>query len=146
MNEKNKVCARKRDIKTIHVGDTASLVRDVTPEDVLAMAEVSGDFNPIHINEEYAKTTRFERTIAHGLYGASMVSAILGNDLPGLGTIIISEEFKFLKPIYVGDTVTATVLVNAVNYETKKIQVSFFCTNRKEERVMEGTAKTLLCD
>lgn len=146
MDVKNKVCVHKRNIEDIKVGDNATLVRKVTSEDVFTMAELSGDFNPIHIDPEYAKTTRFKRVIAHGLYGASMVSALLGNDLPGLGTIIISENIKFLKPIYVGDTATATVVVDMVDYKTRRIQVSFYCTNQEDERVMEGTAKTLLCD
>lgn len=122
------------------IGATASRTRTFTSDDVHAFAEVSGDHNPIHLDADYAATTVFERPIAHGMLTASMISQLLGTQLPGLGTIYLSQSMKFKAPVYIGDEITATVEV--VNYrEDKRIATfSTTCTNQDGKVVLEGEA------
>ena len=82
----------------IKVGDSASLTRKVTDDDIRGFAEVTGDHNPIHLDDGYAATTRFGRRIAHGMFGASLMSAVIGNELPGTGSIYLNQTLKFLAP------------------------------------------------
>ena len=137
---------KRRNIQSIRKGDIASLQRTISEYDILRMAEISGDYNPIHLDDEYAKTTSFKKVIAHGLFCAAMISALLGNELPGLGTILVSENIQYLRPVFVGDTITASVLVDDIDYETRKITLSFLCENQKKYPVVKGTAETLLCE
>jgi 3-hydroxybutyryl-CoA dehydratase len=90
------------------VGMTVSTETTVTEQNVIDFARVSGDYNPLHMDEEYAKTTQFKGRIAHGALTASYVSAILGNDLPGPGAVFMELNLKFIRPVRIGDTVTAS--------------------------------------
>lgn len=135
----NKGQYTKKDISEIHVGDVAKIVRTITENDVLEMARISGDYNPIHIDAEYAKQTMFGNRIAHGLFCCGMVSAVLGNELPGIGTIILSEEIKFLLPVYLDDTITAEVKVQSVDQEKRRIELELKCTNQSGKAVLKGT-------
>ena len=101
------------------IGQTATFSKTFTEQDVVAFANISGDHNPVHLDAEYAKTTRFGARIAHGALTAGVISAVLGNDLPGIGSIYMSQTTKFLKPVYFGDTVTATVETTALR-QTKE--------------------------
>lgn len=92
---------------SINIGDKASITHVVTQEDIMGLAKITGDNNPLHLDEEYASKTRFERPIAHGILSAGLISAVLGTKLPGPGTIYISQNCKFLAPVYVGDSITA---------------------------------------
>lgn len=129
----------KKDISEIHVGDIARIVRTVTESDVLDMARISGDYNPIHTDGEYAKQTIFGDRIAHGLFCCGMVSAVLGNELPGIGSIILSEEFKFMLPVYLDDTITAEVRVKSVDIVKRRIELELECTNQSGKAVLKGT-------
>ncbi|NWF69234.1 MAG: MaoC family dehydratase [Chloroflexi bacterium] len=124
----------------LNIGDTASRSKTITHEDVLAFAQASGDTNPVHLDDAYAASTRFGRRIAHGMLTGSLISAILGNDLPGPGTVYLGQEFKFKAPVFIGDTVTATVAV--VNYRPDKriATLRTTCTNQDGVLVLEGEA------
>ena len=91
----------------LRIGDTASFTKQITDRDVFEFAFASGDFNPLHIDDEYAKRTVFGRRIAHGILTAGVISSVLGRELPGLGTIFLELCIRFVKPVYLGDTVTA---------------------------------------
>lgn len=128
---------------TFSVGDAAEISRTVTDEDVRAFAEVTGDRNPVHLDEEYAAGTRFGRRIAHGMLGASLISAVLANELPGRGTVYLSQTLRFTAPVFLGDTVTARVVVKAVREDKPIITLETVCTNQRGERVVEGEAIVL---
>ena len=124
----------------VQVGARASRTKTITDADIRAFAAASGDTNSIHLDEEYAKTTRFGRRIAHGMLTASLISAVLGNDLPGLGTIYLSQTLAFKAPVYLGDTLTATVEVTAFRSEKRIATLRTTCTNQEGTLVLEGEA------
>jgi 3-hydroxybutyryl-CoA dehydratase len=124
----------------VQVGARASRTKTITDADIRAFAAASGDTNSIHLDEEYAKTTRFGRRIAHGMLTASLISAVLGNDLPGLGTIYLSQTLAFKAPVYLGDTITATVEVTAFRSEKRIATLRTTCTNQEGTLVLEGEA------
>jgi len=128
---------------TLSVGDAAEISRTVTDEDVRAFAELTGDCNPVHLDEEYAAGTRFGRRIAHGMLGASLVSAVLANELPGRGTVYLSQTLRFTAPVFIGDTVTARVVVTQVREDKPIVTLETVCTNQRGERVVEGEAVVL---
>ncbi|HMQ58962.1 MAG TPA: MaoC family dehydratase [Rhizobiaceae bacterium] len=125
---------------TLSLGMTASRTRTITDEDVRLFAQASGDTNSIHLDEAYAAQTPFKRRIAHGMLTASLISAILGNDLPGLGTIYLGQEVKFKAPVFIGDTVTASV--ELIKYREDKRIATFrtTVTNQDGVLVVEGEA------
>jgi 3-hydroxybutyryl-CoA dehydratase len=124
----------------VQVGARASRTKTITDADIRAFAAASGDTNSIHLDEEYAKTTRFGRRIAHGMLTASLISAVLGNDLPGLGTIYLSQTLAFKAPVYLGDTITANVEVTAFRSEKRIATLRTTCTNQEGTLVLEGEA------
>ncbi|HEX8688016.1 MAG TPA: MaoC family dehydratase [Pyrinomonadaceae bacterium] len=128
---------------TLSVGDAAEIRKTVTDEDVRAFAEVTGDRNPVHLDEEYAAGTRFGRRIAHGMLGASLISAVLANELPGRGTVYLSQTLRFTAPVFPGDTVTARVAVKHVREDKPVVTLETVCTNQRGERVVEGEAVVL---
>jgi 3-hydroxybutyryl-CoA dehydratase len=126
------------------VGDSAEMRKTITDEDVRAFAELTGDRNPVHLDDEYAASTRFGRRIAHGMLGASLISAVLANELPGRGTVYLSQTLKFTAPVFLGDTVTARVVVKHVREDKPVVTLDTFCTNQHGERVVEGEAVVLV--
>jgi len=128
----------------IQVGDRAQLTRTFTQEDVEVFARISGDCNPLHLDHAFATKTRFGRCIVHGALVSSLISAVLGMQLPGPGSIYLSQELKFLKPVYPGDTVTAQVEVIAMRNDKPIITLKTTCVNQMGERVIEGMAVLLL--
>lgn len=129
--------------QAVEVGASASRTKTVTREDIALFAQVSGDTNPVHLDPSYAQTTQFGKPIAHGMLSVSVISAILGNDLPGHGTIYLGQDVKFKAPVYVGDTITATVECTA--YRTDKRIATFKTTvsNQDGVLVLEGQAVVL---
>jgi 3-hydroxybutyryl-CoA dehydratase len=127
-------------LSSTDVGVRASRTKTITDTDVQDFARASGDNNPVHLDEAYAAETRFGRRIAHGMLTASIISAILGNDLPGHGTIYLGQDLKFKAPVFVGDTVTATV--ELVNFREDKRIATFqtTVTNSDGVIVVEGEA------
>ena len=131
--------ASKLYFEDLQVGQTASLMRTVMSGDVHLFAEVSGDTNPIHICDRFAAQTKFGQRIAHGMFTASLVSAILGTNLPGPGAVYLSQTVQFLAPVRVGDLVTATVEV--VDLVPARRRVRLFCECLCDGRaVLEGEA------
>lgn len=123
----------------LQIGDRASLSKTITSQDIKAFAEVTGDHNPIHLDSEYAKTTLFKGVIAHGLYTASFLSALIANKLPGPGSIYLGQELKFMKPAYVGDEVTAEVTVLEFP-KPSFVKLRTLVRNQKQEVLIDGTA------
>ncbi len=128
----------------LKVGDSAEMRKTIADEDVRAFAELTGDRNPVHLDEEYAAQTRFGRRIAHGMLGASLISAVLANELPGRGTVYLSQTLKFTAPVFLGDIVTARVTVKSVREDKPVVTLETVCTNERGERVVEGEAVVLL--
>lgn len=130
-------------IKEINLGDKSSYSRTISEADVVLFGGVSGDLNPAHFNEEYSKDTMFKGRIAHGMLSASYISTVLGMQLPGPGTIYLSQELKFTAPVRFGDTITATVEVIERIEEKNRITLETICTNQIGEIVVKGKAMVM---
>lgn len=128
--------------RKIKVGDIASFSKKITSEDILTYAEVSGDDNPVHINEEYARESIFGERIAHGYHIGSFISAAIGKYLPGQGSIYLSQSMQFLSPVRIGDEITATVEVIDIP-KKKRVLLKTVCTNQHGEEVITGEAKVI---
>jgi 3-hydroxybutyryl-CoA dehydratase len=127
-------------IGKLKVGDSAEFTKTVSETDIYLYAGVSGDFNPAHINEDYAKETFFKTRIAHGMLPASFISAVIGMKLPGPGTIYLDQSLKFLAPVRIGDTITARVEVVEIMSTKNKVRLKTTCANQDEITVLEGEA------
>jgi 3-hydroxybutyryl-CoA dehydratase len=127
-------------IDQIKVGDMAEFAKTVTETDVYLYAGITGDFNPAHVNEAYAKNTFFKTRIAHGMLTAGFISAILANQLPGPGTIYLKQELHFLAPVRMGDTVTGRVEVLELIAERNRVRLKTSCTNQDGIIVLDGEA------
>ncbi|MDQ7782265.1 MAG: MaoC family dehydratase [Desulfomonilaceae bacterium] len=125
------------------VGDKASLSRSISPEEIGQFAAVSGDFNPVHVDEEFAGKTRFGGRIAHGMWSASLISAVLGTKLPGPGTIYLSQTLAFKAPVRPGETITATVKVTKVREDKRIVTLHTYCENAEGQRIVDGEAVVL---
>jgi 3-hydroxybutyryl-CoA dehydratase len=128
----------------IRVGQSAEYSKVVSDEDVRAFAQITGDFNPVHIDEEAAAKTRFGGRIAHGMLSAGLVSAAIANKLPGAGSIYLGQTLRFTAPVRIGDTVTVSLSVLEL-MSKKRIRLETVCRNQKGETVLEGEA-TILVD
>ncbi|MDI6894404.1 MAG: MaoC family dehydratase [Bacillota bacterium] len=126
------------------VGQRASVSRTVTEADVVNFAGVSGDFNPVHVDAEYARATRFGQRVAHGLLTASIMSSVLGMQIPGPGAIYLGQTLKFLKPVFIGDTVTAHVEVTGWTVEKRRVILNTWVEDQRGEKVLEGEANLLV--
>ncbi|XDD47532.1 MaoC family dehydratase [Leptospira sp. WS39.C2] len=122
----------------IQIGDTASFTKTISETDVYLFAGISGDFNPLHVDEEYAKTTNFGTRIAHGGLAASLLAPVLGMKLPGLGTVALETTTKFRKPVYFGDTITCLVEVTEKVERIKAVRMKIVWSNQKGEVVSKG--------
>jgi acyl dehydratase len=125
---------------SLTLGATAHREYTVTDAMIRAFAEASGDHNPLHLDADYAATTQFGRRIAHGMLTASFISAVLANDLPGPGTIYMGQELKFRAPVYLDDTITATVEVTDYREDKRIATLKTICTNQDGQTVLEGEA------
>ncbi len=128
------------------VGQSASLTRTVGSDDVERFARASGDVNPVHLDEAYAATTRFGKRIAHGMLGASYISALLANTFPGPGTIYLKQTLAFKKPVFLGDSVTITATVTAYRPDKQILTLETVGTNQDGAVVIEGEAVVLVTD
>ncbi len=128
----------------IQVGDNATDVKHITRDDVLKFSEVTGDRNPVHLDEEYAKNTMFKRPIAHGMLSAGLVSKVLGTQLPGYGSIYLSQTFNFKRPVYIGDTVTTIVTVKEIKEEKNIFILETLCKNQDGKILLDGEAMIML--
>jgi len=123
----------------MYVGLQRAFTKQVTGEDVAAFAQVTGDANPLHMDEDFAATTRFGRRVAHGMLSASFISTVLGTQLPGPGCIYLTQQLNFSAPVYVGDTVTATVTVEQLKPKRQFASMKTVCTVA-DTVVINGTA------
>ena len=134
---------RFADLKT---GQSAERTKVMTEALVNAYAELTGDFSPVHVDEEAAKQTRFGTRIAHGMLSAGFLSAVIGMDLPGPGTIWVAQALKFKQPVKLGDTVTWRVEIKELFPEKKRATVLTVCKNQRGETVIDGEGTILLLD
>jgi len=127
-------------IDELHTGDSDSFTKTVSESDIYLYAGISGDLNPAHIDHEYASNTFFKARIAHGMLSAGFISAVIGMKLPGPGTIYREQNLRFLRPVYIGDTIRATVEVLEIDLEKKMVTLATRCFNQDNTLVLEGTA------
>ncbi|WP_434133826.1 MaoC family dehydratase [Sporomusa sphaeroides] len=127
----------------LKIGDKASMSKTVSEYDVYAFAGITGDYNPVHIDAEYAKTTMFEERIAHGMLSAGFISAVIGTALPGANSIYMGQELIFKAPVKIGDTVTATVEVIEKIEAKKRVILRTTVTNQEGVLVVDGKATML---
>ena len=127
----------------IVVGQSAFLQRTLSQAYIIVFAAVSGDTNPAHLDAKYANDTLFHGVIAHGMWGGALVSAVLGTQLPGPGTIYMDQTLHFTKPVRIGDTLTVTVTVLTKDDEKKRVELDCQIVNQKGASVMHGTARVL---
>ncbi len=124
----------------IKVGDSASVSKTITESDVVTYAGITGDFNPVHIDAEYASKSMFKERIAHGMLVSGFISAVLGYHLPGPNTIYLAQEVSFKLPVKIGDTVTAVATVTEKKDEKRIIKLKTTVTNQRGEIVVDGSA------
>ena len=127
-----------KSIDRLQVGDVAEFAKTVTETDIYLYAGITGDFNPAHVNEAYAKNTFFKTRIAHGMLTAGFISAIIANQLPGLGTIYLKQDLSFLAPVRIGDTITARVEILELNSEKNRVRLKTTCSNQDGVMVLAG--------
>lgn len=127
-----------------NVGEKAEMTKEITENDITSMAEITGDFNPIHIDEDFAKKTRFKGCIAHGVLSNGLISAVLGMHLPGPGGIYLGQTLKYLNPVKAGDTLRAEVEVSKWRPDKKIIHLETRCLNQHNDIIVEGEAVMLI--
>lgn len=127
-------------IDELKIGDTAEFSKTVSESDIYQFAGITGDFNPAHMNEEYAKKTFFKTRIAHGMLSAGFISTVIGNKLPGTGSIYIKQTLSFLAPVRIGDTITARVEVIEIMDGKNRVRLKTVCVNQEGTQILDGEA------
>ena len=127
----------------LKIGMTDYVTKTITAEDIDKFAEISLDKNPVHLDEEYASKTIFKKRIAHGILVSGLISEVLGTKLPGEGAIYMGQELKFMAPVFIGDTITATVEIIELIAEKNRVVCSTICTNQDGKQVIVGKATLL---
>ena len=131
---------------TISIGDKFAKTRKVTDELVRAFAEVSGDYNPIHLDEAFAAQTRFGRRIAHGMLSGAFISAVLGYEFEERKIVYLSQKMKFVSPVFIGDTITTTAIVKQIREERGIVTLETICTNQAGTVTVQGEAMVMILD
>jgi 3-hydroxybutyryl-CoA dehydratase len=126
------------------VGDSAEITKTIEQSDIDAFASVTGDHNPVHVDEVFAQTTRFGKRIAHGMLTASLISAVLANKLPGEGSVYLGQTLQFVAPVFPGDEVTARVTVKEIREDKPIVKLETICMNQRDEIVIRGEATVLI--
>ena len=126
------------------IGERANIVKEISEDDIVSLATITGDYNPLHVDVEFANKSRFKGRIAHGILGAGLISAVLGMKLPGPGSIYLSQNLKFVRPIHIGDMLTAEVEVTDWNPAKRIIRLNTRCFNQEGEDSMTGDAVLLV--
>ncbi len=132
-----------RTFAELRVGDSASIARTLTHRDIELFAIMSGDVNPAHVDEEFAKSDMFHHVIAHGMWGGALISTVLGTQLPGPGAIYLGQSLRFRRPVSLGDTITVTVKVTEKIEDKNRVLLDCLATNEKGEIVISGTAEVI---
>ena len=122
------------------IGQKASFSKQISEREVATFAEISGDQNPLHLDEAYAKQTRFGARIAHGAFSFALISSALGTELPGPGTVYMSQSLKFIQPVYFDDTISATVEITALRADKGIVTLKTECANQRGKKIAEGEA------
>ena len=135
---KNNYPELRRAYEDIMIGETASRSRMITEKDIIAFAELIDDSNPVHLDAEYAKTTMFGERIAHGMHSASFFTTLIATRLPGIEGVYVSQEIKFIRPVRIGDTVTAQAAVIEKNDAKRRITLKTTVTNQHGELIIDG--------
>ena len=130
----------------LKIGDTFSTTREITDDLIRRFSELSGDYNPIHLDEEFAKKTRFGRRIAHGMLSGAFISAVLGYEFKERKIVYLSQTMKFTAPAYLGDTITATATVTAIRADKPIVTLETVCTNQNGEITLKGEAAVMILD
>ena len=130
----------------LKIGDTFSATKQITDAVVRAFAELSGDYNPLHLDEEFARTTQFSRRIAHGMISGALISAVLGYEFKERKIVYLSQTMKFIAPVFIDDTVTATATVSNIREDKPVITLKTVCANQKGETVVTGEAVVMILD
>ena len=132
-----------RTFDEIEVGDSTVLERTLSWQDIELFAVMSGDVNPAHVDEEYARSDMFHKIVAHGMWGAALISTLLGTRLPGPGTIYLEQTLRFRHPIAIGDTIAVSVTVASKDATRHRVVLDCRCLNQRGETVIDGTAVVL---
>ena len=130
-------------IEDLEVGMEAAHERTVSRNDIDAFAGISGDCNPVHLDEDFAATTRFKKCIAHGMLTASFISTVLGTKLPGMGSIYLSQTLRFKAPVHVGDLVRAYARITRLDRDRRQVELACAC-EVAGKRVLEGEAVVMV--
>ena len=130
----------------LKIGDKFSTSKQITDAVVRAFAELSGDYNPIHLDEEFAKTTRFKKRIAHGMISGALISAVLGYEFKERRVVYLSQTLKFVAPVFLDDTVTATATIINIREDKPIVTLKTVCANQNGETVVEGEAVVKILD
>jgi 3-hydroxybutyryl-CoA dehydratase len=130
----------------LKIGDVFTTKRLVTDELIRAFAEVSGDYNPIHLDEEFAKNTPFGKRIAHGMLSGAFISAVLGNEFKDAKIVYLSQTMKFTAPVYIGDTVTTTATITNIREDKPIVTCETVCTNQNSEMLVTGESKIMILE
>lgn len=130
----------------LNAGDSAEITKTIEQADVLTFAALTGDHNPVHVDEVFAQKTRFGRPIAHGMLTASLISSVLANKLPGEGSVYLGQTLQFVAPVFPGDEVTARVTVKEVREDKPIVKLETICVNQRGEIVIRGEATVLVSD
>jgi 3-hydroxybutyryl-CoA dehydratase len=129
-----------KSIDKLNIGDTAKFAKTVSESDIYLYAGITGDFNSAHINEDYAKNTFFKTRIAHGMLSAGFISTVIGNELPGTGSIYVKQDLRFLAPVRIGDTITARVEVIEIMDGKNRVRLKTVCVNQDGTKALDGEA------
>lgn len=130
-------------IQELKIGDSSSISKIFSESDVMNFAELTTDKNPAHVDKGYASNSMFKQQIVHGMFVASLFSAIFGVQMPGLGSIYIKQSVKFTKPVYFGDEITAKVTVKELKYDRNRVVFDCIAYNQNEETVIVGEAEIM---
>lgn len=132
-----------RTFDEIQVGDSATLERPLTMRDIKLFAVITGDINPAHVDEDYARSSRFHEVIAHGMWGGSLIATVVGTELPGPGTIYVSQTLRFRRPVRLGDRLAITVTVTEKQAEKNRLMLACKCHNQEGDLVIKGEAEVI---
>ncbi len=127
-------------LRELKIGDKAEFAKTISEFDIYMFAGITGDFNPAHINEDYAKQTFFKTRIAHGILTAGFISTVIGTKLPGTGTVYVKQDLSFLAPVRIGDTITACVEVVEILDKKNRVRLKTTCFNQDNTQVLDGEA------
>ena len=133
-------------IMDLQIGDKFSTSKQITDAVVRAFAELSGDYNPIHLDEEFAAKTQFKKRIAHGMISGALISAVLGYEFKERKVVYLSQTMKFTAPVFLDDTVTATATVTNIREDKPIVTIETICTNQNGETVVIGEGKIMILD